>query len=195
MAQVAQVYARALFEAASEGDVLDTVKEQLSEFADTLAANRELEVFFFSPYFSTAEKKGGLSRAVTGAEPAFMNFLEALIERHRMPEISRIRERFDHLWDAEMKVLPVEVTTAVPLDEATVASIGERIGMETGNRIQLTSVVDPDVVGGMVLRVGNVVLDASIKSRLNQLRKQVSKARIGSPLASPVKEPSSADQS
>jgi ATP synthase F1 delta subunit len=184
MEQVAQVYARALFEAASENHVLDDVKGQLAQFVDALAANRELEVFFFSPYFSTAEKKSGLGRAVTDAEPIFLNFLEALIERHRMPEVARIRERYDKLWDVEMKVLPVEVTTAVPLDEATVSSIGELVGRETGNRIQLTSVVDPDVVGGIVLRVGNVVLDASIKSSLNKLRKQVSKARIGSPLAS-----------
>src|ERR1700683_358048 len=108
MEQVAQVYARALFEAAAEGHVLDTVKGQLAQFVDALAANRELEVFFFSPYFSTAEKKSGLSRAVVDADPTFQNFLEALIERHRMPEISRIRERYEKLWDTEMKVLPVE---------------------------------------------------------------------------------------
>lgn len=194
MEELAQVYARALFQAASEGHVLDTVKEQLSQFVDALNGNRELQVFFFSPYFSTAEKKSGLSRAVTDPDPTFKNFLEALIERHRMPVIFRIRDRYNTLWDKENKVLPVQITTAVPLDEATVASIGERIGRETGNRIQLTSVVDQDVVGGMVLRVGNTILDASIRSRLNQLRKQVSKARIGSPLASSVKEPSSADQ-
>jgi len=190
MAQVAQVYARALFEAASEGDILDTVKEQLAQFDDALKANWEFQLYFFSPNFSTAEKKEGVRRAVVDADPTFVNFLDALIERHRMPELSRIRTSFDQLWDTEMKVLPVEITTAVPLDEATVASIGERIGRETGNRVQLTSVVDPDVVGGMVLRVGNLILDASIKSRLNQLRTQVSKARIGSPLASSVKEQS-----
>ena len=182
MEAVAQVYARALFEVASEDRILDTIKEQLAQFVDALNSNRDLQVFFFSPYFSTAEKKSGLARAVDGAEPAFTNFLEALIERHRMPEIFRIRERFNKLWDDEMKVLPVEVTTAVPLDEATVASIGESVGRETGTRIQLTSVVDPDVIGGIVLRVGNVVLDASIRSRLNQLRKQVSKARMASPV-------------
>jgi len=194
MEEVAQVYARALFEVASEREVLDTVKEQLAQFVAALGGNRELEVFFFSPYFSTAEKKDGLSRAVAGADPTFMSFLEALIERKRMPAIYRIRERYDTLWDAEMKVLPVEVTTAVPLDEATVASIGERIGSGTGNRIQLTSVVDPDVLGGIVLRVGNMVLDASVSSRLNQLRKQISKASLASPSASPVKESLSADQ-
>jgi ATP synthase F1 delta subunit len=184
MEQVAQVYARALFEAASENQVLDTVKQQLADFDTALVSNWEFQLFFFSPNFSTKEKIDGARREVTEADPAFLNFLEALIERHRMPELSRIRERFDALWDAEMKVLPVEVTTAIALDEATLAGIGERIGRETGNKVQLTSVVDPDVVGGMVLRVGNLVMDASIKSSLNQLRKQVSKARIGSPLAS-----------
>jgi ATP synthase F1 delta subunit len=188
MEKVAQVYARALFEVASERQVLDTVKDQLSQFAEALAGSRELEVFFFSPYFSTAEKKSGLSRAVVGADRTLMGFLETLIESKRMPEIFRIRESYNQLWDVEMKVLPVEVTTAVPLDEATVASIGERIGSGTGNRIQLTSVVDPEVLGGIVLRVGNVVLDASIRSRLNQLRKQISKARSASPVnpASPA---------
>ena len=107
-----------------------------------------------------------------------------------MPEIFHIRARYEAMWDAEMKLLPVEVTSAVPLDEATVRSIGERIGSGTGNTVQLTTVVDPDMLGGIVLRVGNVILDASIRNRLNQLRKQVAQAR----LTSPVKEQPNADQ-
>src|SRR5581483_5459036 len=80
MEEIAQVYARSLFEVAVEQDVLDQVHEQLDEFAEALNSERELAVFFFSPYFSTAEKKDALERAVTGAEPVFMNFLEALLE-------------------------------------------------------------------------------------------------------------------
>jgi ATP synthase F1 delta subunit len=105
-----------------------------------------------------------------------MNFLQALIERHRMPAIFRIRARFDKLVDQENKLLPVEVTSAVELDEDTIRSIGERIGEQTGNQIQLKSTVDPDILGGLVLRVGNFILDASIRNRLNQLRKQVAQA-------------------
>jgi F-type H+-transporting ATPase subunit delta len=180
MGEVAQVYARALFEVADERHSLDTVKEQLSQFVDQLNDNRQFQIFFFSPYFSTAEKKEGLARSVIGADETVLSFLEALIERKRMPEIFRIRTSFDKLWDAEMKVLPVEVTTAVPLDELTIASIGDRIGQGTGNRIKLTSVVDPDIVGGVVLRVGNLILDASVRNRLNQLRKQVLKAQTAS---------------
>ena len=95
MEEIAQVYARSLFEVAAEQDKLDTAKEQLGQFADALAQNRDLAVFFFSPYFSSEEKKSGLHGAVEGADPAVMNFLEALIERHRMPAIYRIRTEFE----------------------------------------------------------------------------------------------------
>jgi F-type H+-transporting ATPase subunit delta len=174
--EIAQVWARALFEVANEQDLLDEVREQLGAFADALDENRELAVFFFSPYFSTQEKKDGLKRAVSGAHPVVMNFFEALIERHRMPAVFRIRARYDELWEDERDLLPVEVTSAIELDKATVGSIGKRIGEQTKRTVELSSKVDPDILGGIVLRVGNVVLDASIRSRLEQLRKQVAQA-------------------
>jgi F-type H+-transporting ATPase subunit delta len=176
MEEIAQVYARALFEVAQEHDKLDLVREQLGQFADALNESADLRVFFFSPYFSTEEKKDGLHKALTDADPAIVNFLETLLERHRMPVIFRIRDEYGRLWDRENKLLPVEVTSAVDLDEATVKSIGERIGEQTGQRVELTSKVDPGILGGIVLRVGNSILDASIKHRLDQLRKHVAQA-------------------
>jgi ATP synthase F1 delta subunit len=80
------------------------------------------------------------------------------------------------MWEEENRLLPVQVTSAVELDEQTVNSIGERIGQQTGERIELTSTVDPEILGGVVLRVGNFILDASIRNSLNQLRKQVAQA-------------------
>ncbi len=176
MEEIAQVYARSLFDVAQERGVADGVRDQLGQLADAMHANRDMAIFFFSPYFSTAEKKEGLRRAVTGADPFFQNFLDALIERHRMPAIFRIRARFDKLWDEANRKLPVEVTSAITLDPATVKSIGERIGSQTGQQVELTSSVDPEILGGIVLRVGNFILDASIRNRLNQLRKQVANA-------------------
>jgi ATP synthase F1 delta subunit len=176
MEEIAQVYARSLFEVAQERDNLDTIRDQLGQFADVLNDNRDVAIFFFSPYFSTEEKKDGLKRAVIDADPTLMNFLEALIERHRTPAIFRIRTQFDELWDKTNKLLPVQVTSAVALDEETIASIGRRIGEQTGNKIELSSQVDPEIIGGIVLRVGNFIMDASIRTRLNQLRKQVAQA-------------------
>ena len=176
MEEVAEVYARALFDAAQDRDVLDEIRDQLGQFADALGDNRDLMVFFFSPYFSGDEKKRALARAIQDADPRFVNFLEALIERHRMPVIFRIRRRFDKLWEEEHKLLPVAVTTAVKLDDNAIREIGDRVGEQTGLHVELSSSVDPSILGGIVLRVGNFILDASIRNRLEQLRKQVAQA-------------------
>ena len=176
MEEVAQVYARSLFEVAQEHDRLDEIKEQVDQFASALHENRQMAVFFFSPYFSSEEKKQALTRAVTGADPIFMNFLEALVERHRMPAIFRLRTEFERMWDEENKRLPVQITSAVALDEKTIRSIGDRISEQTGQTVELSSAVDPELIGGIVLRVGNVILDSSIRNRLNQLRKTVAHA-------------------
>lgn len=176
MEEIATVYARSLFEVAIEQDKLDVIREEIGEFADALSETRELQVFFFSPYFSTQEKKDGLERAVTGADPAVMNFLELLIEKHRMPAIFRIRSRFDALWEEENKLLPVQITSAVELDQDTIKELGDRISEQTGRTVELSSSVEPDILGGIVVRVGNSVLDASIRNRLDQLRRVVAKA-------------------
>jgi ATP synthase F1 delta subunit len=176
MEEIAAVYARSLFEVAKEQDKLDVVREQLGQFADALNADRDLQVFFFSPYFSTVEKQDGLDRAVSDAEPILVNFLKLLIENHRSPVIFRVRRVVDELWQEENKLLPVQVTSAVELDQATVRQIGDRIAEQTGRRVELSASVEPDILGGLVVRVGNSILDASIRNRLEQLRKQVARA-------------------
>jgi ATP synthase F1 delta subunit len=176
MEELAEVYARALFEAAKEDDVLDRVHDELGEFADALDSERNLQVFLFSPYFSSEEKKDGVTKIVTDADERLINFLELLAERHRMPALFRIRRTFDAMWAEENKLLPVTVTSAVELDESLVDDIGKRIEEQTGRRVELSSAVNPDVLGGLQVQVGSMVLDATVRNRLEQLRKQVAKA-------------------
>ncbi len=176
MEEIAQVYARSLFEVASEHDKLDLVREQLGQFADALSESRELQTFFFTPYFSTDEKKDGLHRTLQDADETVANFLELLLENHRMPVVFRVRRELDRLWEDVNQLLPVQITSAVELDRAVADRIGDEIGRQTGRHVELTSTVDPDVIGGLVLRVGNSILDASIRTRLENLRKRVAKA-------------------
>ena len=176
MEELAEVYARALFEAARDNDVLDRVHDELGEFADALDGERDLQVFLFSPYFSSEEKKDGVKRIVSDADERLVNFLELLAERHRMPALFRIRRTFDAMWAEENKLLPVTVTSAVDLDESLVNDIGKRIEEQTGRQVELSSKVDPGVLGGLQVRVGNMVLDATVRNRLEQLRKQVARA-------------------
>jgi F-type H+-transporting ATPase subunit delta len=175
MEEIAAVYSQALLEVGIANERLDELHEQLGQLADAIDADRNLQVFFFSPYFSTAEKQEGLARMVSDADPLLTNFMGLLIEKHRMPLIFRIRREFDHRWEEHNRMLAVSVTSAIALDERTVTQIGERIGERTGRRVSVTSTVDPDILGGIVLRVGNSILDASIRNRLEQLRKQVAR--------------------
>ena len=176
MEEIAEVYSRSLFEVAKENDSLDEIHDQLAEFADAVNDNHELQVFFFSPYFSSTEKQDGVKKVVTGGNEHFTRFLELLAERHRLPVIFRIRREFDALWAKENKLLPVEIKSAVELEDDTVKSIAKKIEEATGQKIELTRKVDPDVVAGLVIQVGNRVLDASVRARLEQLRKTVAKA-------------------
>jgi F-type H+-transporting ATPase subunit delta len=174
--EIAEVYSRALFEVAREQDKLDKVHEQVGEFADAVSEQRDLQVFFFSPYFSIEEKKEGLDKAVQGADEVVLNTLHLLLEKHRMPALFRIRDQLDKLWEEENRLLAVDVTSAIELDDRTVKRVRDAIAEQTDRRIQLKTHVDPDILGGIVLRVGNSILDASIRNRLEQLRRQVARA-------------------
>ena len=173
MEEIARVYSEALFDVAREKGALDEVQEQLGQFADAVAADRDLQVFFFSPYFSSSEKRDGISKAVSGANEELINFLELLAEKHRMPTLFRIRRRYDELWAIENQRLEVTVTSAIPLDDSVIESVGKEIEEKTGKRIELRGEVDEDIIGGLVLQVGNRVFDASIRSRLDKLRREV----------------------
>jgi F-type H+-transporting ATPase subunit delta len=176
MEEIAEVYARSLFEVAKEHDELDEVHEQLGEFADVLAENRQLQVFFFSPYFSSEEKKDNVPKVIEGGNEHFVRFLQVLAEKHRLPVLFRIRREFDDLWRKEQHLLEVSVTSAVALDEETVKGIGQKIEKQTGQRVELSSAVDPELIGGIVIRVGNKILDASVRNRLERLRRSVASA-------------------
>ena len=176
MEEIAQVYARSLFEVAQEQGKLDLVREELGQITEALEENAELRLFFYSPYFSTDEKRDGLRRTVTGADPTTMNVLDILVENHRLPVLPRLRREYERRWRGANNLLPVTVTSAVELDDAVVERIGDEIGRQTGRTVELTREVDPSIVGGFVVRVGNAILDASIKNRLDNLRKQIVRA-------------------
>ena len=177
MEELARVYGRALFEVAHAQEKLELVREQLAAFADALEKDRRLSLFFFSPYFSTQEKQDALHRVVTGADEVLVNFLELLIEKHRMPVLFRVRDQYEHLWEEENRMLrsrsPAR-STSTRDDREPRPQIGER----AGRRVKLSAHVDPDILGGIIVRVGNSILDASIRTRLEQLRRHVAQGAL-----------------
>ncbi len=176
MEELARVYAESLFGVARDKGTLDTVREQLGQFSSTLEGDRDLQVFFFSPEFSSKEKLDGLRLSVSDADPELLNFLELLIEKHRMPAIFRINRKFEELWKQENKRIEVTVTSAIELDPAIAEQVGAEVERQTGKQVELTSRVDEGIIGGLVLQVGNMVLDTSIRNNLEKLRQSVARA-------------------
>ena len=176
MEEIARVYSDALFEVAKDKDELDEVHDQLDEFADAMNESHDMRVFFFSPYFSSTDKREAIDSAVSGASEEFVNFLELLVEKHRMPAIFRIRTRFDGLWAEAKKRLEVTLTSAVELDKKVVDQVSKEVERQTDRDVDVETQIDPEILGGIVLRVGNMVLDASLRGRLEKLRKEVASA-------------------
>jgi F-type H+-transporting ATPase subunit delta len=176
MEELARVYSEALFGSAKEQGKADLIRDQLAGLCEAIEQKGELNLFFFSPLFSTREKKDGMARVLVGADEAFLNFLNILIDNHRMPVIFRIRRQYEQLWREENKLLPVEITSAVELDDEVARQIQTRVEQQTGRRVELTRSVDGDILGGLVVRVSNMILDASIRNQLERLRRQVARA-------------------
>jgi F-type H+-transporting ATPase subunit delta len=173
---IGSIYAEALFEVAKENGKLDEVREQLAQVVEAIDSNRELQIFFFSPYFTSAEKREGISKAFVGAEDELVNFLELMAEKHRVPAIFATSRIFDELWAVERRRLEVRLISAVELDAKVVKRVGKEIEERTGREIDLEAEVDEDILGGLVLRVGNMICDASVRGKLERLRREVAQA-------------------
>jgi len=176
MEELARVYATSLFEAAAEQDRRRALRDQLDQLVAALRSNFSLQIFLFSPYFSTEEKKQGLRRAISDADPLLLAFLELLVEKHRTPVLFRIAEEFERLCARAERRLQVELTTALELEPELTQDLAAQIGKHTGMEVDLSCKVDPQIIGGLVLRVGNAILDNSIRARLERLRSEVAAA-------------------
>ena len=177
MEEIAVVYARSLFEVAKDQDKLDVVRDQLGAFADALTETRELQVFFFSPYFSTRGEEGRAGARRLGRRPGGPELPQAADrEAPHAGDLPHPRATSTGCGRRRTSCCRCEITSAVELDESIAKQLGDRIEEQTGRKVELSSRVEPDILGGIVVQVGNSVLDASIRNRLEQLRRQVARA-------------------
>jgi ATP synthase F1 delta subunit len=175
---VAATYAEALFEAATEKDAVEPVAADIAAFAEAMRESAELRAALSSPEVDTRAKKAAVAALTEDAHPLTANFLQVLIDRGRMaefPEIARALE--ERVARAEHR-LDVEATTAVPMPDDLRKRVVQRIQGQTGATVELTESVDPDIVGGLVLRIGGVVVDGSLRHRLEELRQTLRAAPV-----------------
>ncbi len=175
--KLGKTYARALIAAAkNQGDgVADTIVNQLAMIVDDyLGHNPQLRDAFASPRVSHAEKVRVIDR-IFGDElhPTLLKFLKVMASRDRLGYVYAVRNAADEIFDDMMGRVVASVQTAVPLDDVTRSQVIERLGSVMNAEIKLRESVDPELIGGMVIRIGDRVFDSSVQNRLNKLAVKV----------------------
>jgi F-type H+-transporting ATPase subunit delta len=165
-----RMYARALYDAAKDGNRLEPVREELADFVETQRQVPELRELLRNPQLDQRLKASALEDLVGGEEPLVRNFLLLLVEKNRAGEVDEIAAEFERLAAREEGILEVELTTAVELSDDEARAVSEQIEKASGRKVEATRRVDPDLIGGIVLQIGSMRLDGSVRGRLNRLR-------------------------
>lgn len=176
--QAETVYARALFDAAREADAVEQVGRELGDFVAALAASAPLRGVLGDPQVDAAAKARVVNELTRGAQPLVTNTLCLLLDRGRFEIVDGMREEYDALAAVEADVVNVEVTSAVELTAATQDKIAARVAEVTGRRVEVARRVDPAIVGGLVLRIGDTIVDGSVSARIRQLRRRLATAQL-----------------
>jgi len=165
-------YARAAFEIAREQDRLDKWQADLEELA-AIAAVPEVLGFLESPKVGFREKADLLKKQLKSSEPMVLNLLYLLVEKGRIGAIGEVAAGYRLLLESQRGIARAEVTTATPLSQAELAKLKGSLGQLVGMQIILKTRVDPALIGGMVARVGDKVIDGSTKGRLAVLKREL----------------------
>jgi F-type H+-transporting ATPase subunit delta len=173
MAVAHRMYARALYEAAQDEDRVDVARDQLAELASAMETTPELEAFLSNPQLDPGAKASVLEEVTTGAEPIVRNFVRVVASKGRASQLRTIVEEFEAIVDREQGRLNVELTTAYELGDDEAAAIVQKIEQASGRTVEATRSVDPDLIGGLILQAGSLRVDASVRGRLNRLRREL----------------------
>jgi F-type H+-transporting ATPase subunit delta len=168
-----RMYAEALFEAAKEHGRLSEVHAELGDFLDAVHEVPELRDVLRNPQLDPRAKREILDDLTRDADELVRNFLRLVADKGRTGELDDIKRELDRLVAREERHLDVELTTAVELSADELRAIVSQIERASGRTVDATARVDPDLIGGVVLQVGTRRMDASVRGRLDRLRRDL----------------------
>lgn len=167
-------YAQAIFELAQEGNKLEQWSDDLTAISQTFSQSPQARAFLDNPK-TPRETKVKFVGNVLGKEvsPEALKLAQLLVQRDRQAYAPSILTAYTTLWNRLRGIEVAHVTTAIPVGDAEAAQIKQRLTAITGKQVTLDLKVDPNIIGGMVAQVGDTLLDGSIRTRLQNLRKQL----------------------
>jgi F-type H+-transporting ATPase subunit delta len=173
LAVVARTYARALFDAAKEQGRIDEVRAELDSFLQAVDEVPELRAVIRNPELDPLEKSAALQAVLAEADELVRNFIRVVTEKGRAPMLDEIVHEYDLFVAAEEQILSVELTTAYELSDDEAEAIVKQIEDASGRRVEAARTVDPNLIGGLVLRAGSLEVDSSVRGRLDRLRREL----------------------
>jgi ATP synthase F1 delta subunit len=171
--KIARVYATALYEAAREEGRTEEVRRDLGEFVQAAAASPELRKLLVTEEIPDAKKKEVLRELTQGGEELVRNLLSILVDKSREGEVGGIYRAFVERVEEAQGLVHVEVVTAVAMTPALQEALRARIASSLGKTVELSLSVDKELLGGLRLRIGDKVADASVRHRLERLRESL----------------------
>jgi ATP synthase F1 delta subunit len=176
----AHAYANAVYEAAVEAGRLDTVRRDLSAFVRALAETPPLARALFNPAFPADAKRRVVAQVATGGDELVPKAIFVLLENGRITLLPDVEQLFVERYEREQRELTVTLTTAIAIDDAKAEELRGRLQQATGQRVSIKRVVDPAILGGLVLRMRDQLVDASVRRRLDALRRDLTRVRLPS---------------
>jgi F-type H+-transporting ATPase subunit delta len=173
MSVVDRVYANALFEAARDQQKLEPVGEQLAQLVEAEREVPELRGLLRNPQLDPRARRAALEDVLEGTDDLLRNFLLVLADKGRAGQLEEIAAEFERLVAEAEGIVHAQLTTAVELSDDEAGKLLQQIEQASGRKVEATRTVDPDLIGGIVLQVGSHRLDASVRGRLDRLRRQL----------------------
>ena len=177
--KVASRYAEALLDTARDAGVLNNVADSFAGVLDAIKGNDALRIFMDSPQVRTEEKKELMSKVFGGKiEPVLLNFFHLLIDKNRIENTRDIGEVFADLVETENGFLRARVVTAITLPGDLSEALQGKLAALTGKKIILEKKTDPAVIGGVCVTLGDKILDGTIRTNLDLLKKTLGQAQV-----------------
>ncbi len=177
------IYARALLEVAKDADAVEAIGEELVILRDEVLSIPDARVFFESPKINRADKRDVLKKTLKGKiSDTVLNFLQVLIDRGRQFQFDQIVEEYLDLVQEYSGKIHVEIGSAVPLDASSKERLVKLLSEKLNKQVTSKERVDETLLGGLTIRVGDTVVDGSLRSRLEEIREQIASQRLGSDL-------------
>lgn len=169
---MARRYAAALFDVVQKSGTADRAERDLKAFVDLVKSHDNLQDVFAAP-IAPARKRAVLDALLAASgdmSPEVARLLGLLADRDRLASLDEVAHAFDERLMQLRRIVPAEVTTAVPLTDSRRAALAQALGRATGSDVTMSEKVDPAIIGGVVARVGSMVFDGSVTRQLERLR-------------------------